>query len=283
MRVPEVLRRLDQWVLPPMGRVAVRLARGGRRLHVVRAAAVVLSVAVVLVAVYAAGRTPAQTDAPSGAIVNLGVRDGDSIPQYVVTSNYRLQQLIADSATVARPPQFFALVSFSTYLKPAQLVPVLAGLDVRVTNVIMRVPSKSQTEIIKIDASAIPSDVARGMTATSMQKAQEVIDYQTLLSKVTGSTPDDLALIASYRSGIAVSQLEEDAYRDLCACVYAAVVYATPAMLGKLAARANVRTVDPAPREQLLDRAVFRPPFPDQHDLAEPPGYSVTAAATAGS
>ena len=113
------------------------------------------------------------------------------------------------------------------------------------------------------------------MSATSIEKAQDVIDYQTLLSKVTGSSPDDLALAAVYRSGVAVSQLEEDAYRGRARCVYAAVVYATPNMLGKLAARAGVRTVEPAPREQLLDRAVFRPPFPDQHDLAEPPGYSV--------
>ena len=275
MRVPEVLRRLDERVLPPVGRVLARLARGGRRLRFVRVGAVAVGVAVALVAVYAAGRVPASDD-PSGTPVNLGVLPGASIPKYVATSNNELQQLIADSAHLAHPPRFFALVSFTAYLTPDQLTPVLTGLDMQVTNVIMRVPSKQQTQIIKVGASDIPQDVIRQMVATSMAKAQDVADYQSLLTMVTGDTSDDRVLRSMYITGVAVSQAEATAYRQLCGCVYAAVVYATPGTLGKLAVRPGVRTVEPAPSEQLLDRAVFRPPFPDQHDLAEPPGAHVT-------
>jgi len=279
MRVPDVLRRLDQWLLPPVGRVLGRLARGGRRVHVVRMSAIVVSLSVVLVAVYAAGRTQAPNDGLNGSVVYLGVANGASIPKYVATSDNRLQKLIADSATTAKPPQFFALVSFSAYLTPDQLATVFAGLDVRVINVIMRVPLDAQTQIIKIDASNIPEDVVRGMTATATAKAQDILDYENLLTKVNGSTAEDSALRTSYRSGAAISRAEESAYQSLCHCVYAAVVYATPNALGKLSHQGDVRTVEPTPRDQLIDRAVFRPPLPDQSDVAEPPGVPAPSPA----
>lgn len=283
MRVPRVLQRLDDRMLPPVGRVLARLARGGRRVRIVRGVAVVGSLSLVLVAVYVAGRPSAPDDAPSGAIVYLGVAAGASIPQYVATSNNKLQTLIADSATVANPPPFFALVSFSAYLSPPQLTPLLTGLDIRVTNVIMRLPSDKQTQIIKIDAESIPDDVVRDMLSTATAKTKEVADFLTLLSKVKGTTADDETLRETYMQGAAVSQAEATSYRRLCGCVYAAVVYATPKTLGKLAAMPGVRTVEPAPRRQLLDRVVFWPPFPDQHDLAEPPGVDPSGSATASS
>jgi hypothetical protein len=268
MRTPDALRRLDEAVLPPLGRVLARLVRGARRVRFARAAAIVVSLAVVLIAVYAAGRAPTVNAGPPVPIVYMGVADGASIPAYVQDSQTKLTQLVADSAYAAHPPKLFALVSFTRYLNPTQLSPVLSGLPLQVINVFMRLPSKQQTEIIKIDAAAIPQDVIRGMEATALKKAQEVADYRTLYGKVTGDTPDDRTLRATYRLGESVSAAEQAAYSAQCGCVYAAVVYATPATLGVLAARPGVRVVEAAAPEQLLDRVVFRPPLPDQHDLA---------------
>jgi hypothetical protein len=276
MRVPDFLNRLDRWVLPPIGRALARLGRGARRLRAVRIGAVVVSLAVVLVAVYAAGRSPAANNTPSGAIVSLGVQPGGSIPDYVTTSRAKLRAVIAGNPTTTRAPEFYALVSFSAYLPPDRLTSVLAGPPLQVTNVFMRVPSKFQTAIIKINAFTLPQDVTRAMAATATEKAHDVQDFEMLYAQVKGSTAEDETLRATYRLGATVAASEEVAYRGDCACVYAAVVYATPAALGALAARPDVRVVEPAPAQQLLDRAVFRPPFPDQDGLA--PGSDPSAA-----
>jgi hypothetical protein len=59
-------------------------------------------------------------------------------------------------------------------------------------------------------------------------------------------------------------------YRELCACVYAAVVRAKPAALDVVAARPEVRIVDPAPEVRRLDATVFLPPLPEQTDRKDP-------------
>ncbi|MBM0239561.1 hypothetical protein JNW88_24810, partial [Micromonospora sp. ATA32] len=44
--------------------------------------------------------------------------------------------------------------------------------------------------------------------------------------------------------------------------------WSRPAVLRRVAARAGVRAVDPAPEVRRLDRAVFTPPLPEQDDVA---------------
>jgi hypothetical protein len=59
-------------------------------------------------------------------------------------------------------------------------------------------------------------------------------------------------------------------WRTLCACVFAAVVYGSAADLLAVAQRHGVRVVDAVPSLRLLDRAVFRPPLPDETGVAGP-------------
>jgi hypothetical protein len=56
----------------------------------------------------------------------------------------------------------------------------------------------------------------------------------------------------------------EHAWRSLCACVFAAVVYGTAADLVAASARTEVRVVDAVPSLRRLDRAIFRPPLPEE-------------------
>lgn len=60
-------------------------------------------------------------------------------------------------------------------------------------------------------------------------------------------------------------------YRTGCACLYAAVVRAEPVAPRGVAARPEVRAVDPAPEVSRLDRTVFTPLLPEQREVARPP------------
>lgn len=298
MGLADSLKRLDARVLPPLAAALARLGRGARRLRVVRVLAVVISLVVVLIAVYAAGRPAKPTYAPAGSTIQLGVPEGGSIPQYIVDSNARLRQLMAAQAAAPQPgtPQaggqppgapiatqpatgaahsasYFALVSMSAYLTPQQLATTLAGLALQYTEVIMRVPSSQQTEIIYLSASDL-QEINRGMVATADAKQQDVHKYAMLQTQVTGSSLTDRTLRRQYRGAEAIAQLEASKYRSMCACVYAVVVHAAPTVLGQLAGRTGVRVVDPAPAQLSPDRAVFLPPFPDQRTIAEPPPSS---------
>jgi hypothetical protein len=274
MGLRDSLTRLDKRVLPPIAKSFARLGRGARRPRILQAVAVLISLTVVLVAVYAAGRQPPRTIVSTGTTVRLGVAQGASIPQYVADSKAKLARLIAGSSAGPKPPSYFALVSMSAYLTPDRLATVLHGLGLQATYVIMRVPSSYQTEIVDVYAPDVPRDVIREMRATADSKQRDVIDDVALESHVMGSSVTDRTLRAQYRQEAAVARLEAVQYRALCACVYAVVVHATATVLGQLAKRAGVRVVEPAPPAARADTAVFLPPFPDQHQLAEPPPSS---------
>jgi hypothetical protein len=277
MGIRDPLKRLDQRVLPPIANVFARLGRGARRLKIIRFVAVLISVTVVLVAVYAAGRRPAPTYSPPGSTVQLGVSEGGSIPTYVASSKAKLTSLIAGSSAAATaPPAYFALVSMSKYLDPTQLATVLVGLDLQVTYVIMRVPSPYQTEIFQVYTPGIPQDLIRAMLANADKKQREAADDVTLEAQAGTATATDRTLRAQYKQGAMVATLEETSYRSAstCHCVYGAVVHATPSVLGALATRRDVRVVQPAPLHLTPDLAVFLPPLPDQLNLAGPPPSS---------
>jgi hypothetical protein len=274
MAVGGPLRRLDDRVLPPIADALARLGRGARRVRIIRVVAVVISLTVVLVAVYAAGRQPPTTYAPAGVPVRLGVQEGDSIPLYIAASKTKLSQLIAATSANTKPPEYFALVSMTTYLTPQRLAAVLVHPQVQIAYVIMRVPSPEQTEIFQIYAPNVPQDIVREMQAKAEKKQQEVAEYDALLSDVRGATLTDQMQREQYKKEASIARHEANSYQSLCACVYAAVVHAKPDVLGQLAAQPGVRAVEPAPLQFSADLAVFLPPLPEQYDVAGPPPSS---------
>jgi hypothetical protein len=111
------------------------------------------------------------------------------------------------------------------------------------------------------------------MDRVAARKDSEAADYDRLVASLGGSD-SERQLRAVYMSGQQIAAAEAAAYHSHCACVYAAVVRATPAALDQLAHRDDVRLVDPAPEVRRLDRAVFLPPLPEQRDRATPPDNS---------
>lgn len=265
MRAGDLLRRLDSRLLPPLAAAMARLSHGRVRMRVLTVTAFMSVMAVLVTAVWTAGRGEPQGDFTVGDVVRVGVTDGESIPKYVQSSRSELASLAADQET-------YALVTLSAYLAPDRLKPILGGIAV--SEVYGRVPlPETQTQIVKIPALRIPDDVTAGMTIVADRKDAEAAEYRDLSRQLIGDSARERELRQVYDSGAAVAVAEAEAYRDGCSCVYAAVVRATPSALDRVFERPEVRAVDAAPEVRRLDRAVFLPPLPEQRDVVRPPAH----------
>jgi hypothetical protein len=263
------LQHLDQRILPPVGNVLARLFRGAVRLRVFTAVVGVVAVTATLLVVHDADRQR-RGDPSLGDVVRVGVPEGGSIPGYLQGGREELAALGGDQPV-------YALVSFTAYLAPDRLTPVLA--DVSVSSVFARVPLQGmQTELVRLGAYRVPDDVTAAMDATAQRKTEEAQHYRELLGKADDKPADVRAV---YVTGAIVADNEATAYREHCSCVYAAVVHAAPAALRVIAGRPETRGVDPITELQRLDRTVFLPPLPEQTTLAGPvpegPGSAVAS------
>ncbi|MBG6099601.1 hypothetical protein ACLQ3D_31010 [Micromonospora vinacea] len=267
MRAGNLLRQLDQRLLPPLTRAVARLGDRSARSGVLSWAAVLSAAAVLGTAVWAVDDTPVG-DRTVGEVTRVGVADGDSVPGYLRSAAADLAAL--PGSAPAAEGGTYALVTLDAYLPPQRLATVLG--DVGVSTVFGRVPLPGrQTEIVKIPALRVPDDVVAGMRQVAARKETEAADYRARAAAVDGDGVGERELREQYASGAEVAAAEAAAYRTGCACVYAAVVRATPVALRGVAARPDVRAVDPAPEVYRLDRTVFTPPLPEQFDVVRPP------------
>ncbi len=267
MRAGNLLRQLDQQLLPPLTRAVARLGDRSGRSGVLSWAAVLSAAAVLGTAVWAVDDAPVG-DRTVGEVTRVGVVDGDSVPAYLRSAAADLAALPASAP--ATEGGTYALVTLDAYLPPQRLATVLG--DVGVSTVFGRVPLPGrQTEIVKIPALRVPDDVVAGMRQVATRKETEAADYRARAATVVGDGVGERELREQYASGAEVAAAEAAAYRTGCACVYAAVVRATPVALRGVAARPDVRAVDPAPEVYRLDRTVFTPPLPEQRDVVRPP------------
>ncbi|MFC4020275.1 hypothetical protein ACFOW4_20345 [Micromonospora sp. GCM10011542] len=267
MRAGDLLRQLDQRLLPPLTRAVTRLGHRSARSGVLTGAALFSTAAVLLASVWATTDQPVG-DRTVGEVTRVGVVDGDSVPGYVRSAAADLAAL--PTAAPATGAGTYALVSLDAYLPPRQVAAVLG--DVPVSAVFGRVPLPGrQTEIVRIPALRVPDDVVAGMAEVATRKDAEATDYRSRAAAVTGVDAEQRELRQVYASGAEVAAAEAAAYRTGCACVYAAVVRAAPEVLRTVAARPDVRAVDPAPEVYRLERTVFTPPLPEQRDVVLPP------------
>jgi hypothetical protein len=260
VRAGDLLRQLDERLLPRLAGTVTRLGDGPARPRVLTTAALLSCVAVLLAAVWAADDRPTG-DRTVGEVTRVGVADGDSIPGYVRAAAADLAAL--PPAAPAAGDGTYALVSLSSYLTPQRAAAVFG--DVPLAAVFGRVPlADRQTEIVRIPAQRVPDDVV------AARKDREAADYRARAAALVGGQAER-ELRRVYDSGAEVAAAEAAAYRTGCACLYAAVVRAEPVALRGVAARPEVRAVDPAPEVSRLDRTVFTPPLPEQREVAHPP------------
>ncbi|WP_025617910.1 hypothetical protein [Salinispora cortesiana] len=266
MRSGDLLRQLDQRLLPHLVGTANRLAQGPAQPGVLLAAVLLSCLAVTVTAVWGIGAP--QGGAPTAdEMTRVGVAAGESIPGYLQDATDDLEAL--PTASPSPEDDTFALVSLSTYLTPHQAANVFG--NVPVAAVIGRVPlPERQTEVVRIDVPDLPGDVITAMADLATRKEREAGDYRAQAAAVSDGRPEQREQSALYLSAAQMAEAEAKAYRGGCACVYAAVVRAEPVELRQVASQPDVRVVDPAPEVHRLDRAVFTPPLPEQEVVAHP-------------
>jgi hypothetical protein len=265
MGLMNALIRLDAKVVPRLARGLVRVGSviRGWRVRPLTVVATTLVLAVGATAVWRLVRSePGGSYGTSPAWV--GVREGDSIPEYVESSQAKLEAL----AAAAPDETVFALVSFGRYLTPdqvASVVGVAPGVDSVVGYGRVPLPGR-QTQRVSLPAEQLPGDLVAGMLAIADDKDHDAGTYE---SSAAAETNESLRL--TYASNAALDRAEATAYRAACACVFALLVRATPSALTTLSNRAEVRAIEPAPDVNDPAGAVIVAPLPEQVDRVEPP------------
>ncbi|BEL09000.1 hypothetical protein Q0Z83_071910 [Actinoplanes sichuanensis] len=245
-----------------MRAVLVGFGAAALRLQIMTGVSLAAIGALVLVVFWADRDLPAGEE--TGDVLRVGVVEGQSISGYLRSSQDELARLNSGP-----PAETWALVAFNRYAAPDGLPGMLAGAQV--AQVYTRVPMEdARTPVLRIPVVELPADVTAGMIGAARVRDQEQADYQRLSGELDGDGRTEARLRAAYQSAARVAAQEAAAYRAGCECVFAAVVRATPAVLDGISARPWVRVVDPAPEVSRLDRTEFRPPLPEEVDVASP-------------
>lgn len=246
----------------PAERMRALTIRGPAGLRVSVAVAAVAVAALSLGIVWTAQHgTAVPTPGDSGDVVEVGVVQGQSIPAYLAAARRELAGLTDPSAPPAGDT--WALASLDNYVPPGRLPGLLGGAGV--AQVYARVPLPGvHTQVVRIPVYRLPADVTAGMAAAAQQRDQEQAEYLRLSGKLTGGGPNDERARHAYDAAARAAAAEATAYRSGCACVFAAVIRAAPAVLQQIADRPGVRVVDPAPEVHSLDSTEFRAPLPEE-------------------
>lgn len=260
----ELLRRIDARVVPPLGEALYRLVAGPSRLRLPLLAGLTCGAVLLAAALWKDGR-PGPPEPASGPLVRVGVPAGRSVAWYLADSRREVAALAASGGPATGT---YALIVFAAYLAPERFTPVVRGLPVYAAYARVPLP-ETQTEIVRITGAGagpfrVPEELLAGMEQVALRKSGTALDYRELGAKLTGAGEQERRLRAAYGTTARAADAEAEAYRQRCSCLYAAIVRATPAELVRVAAREEVRAVDPAPEVDRLDRAVFLPPLPEQ-------------------
>ena len=248
-------------MMPPLTRVRSRIGTAPSLLRIMTGLALASAAALLITVVWSADHGP-EAENPTGDLVRVGVVEGQSVAGYLRSSRGELAALLPASGSPTAG-ETWALVSLTGYLAPDKLQAALAG--VAVAEVYARAPLPAvRTQVVKFGVYRMPHDVVAGMLNAALARDQEQADYRKLGDELKGDGVNEIRLRRAYDSAAQTAALEAAAYRAHCACVFAAVVRAAPAVLDQLAGRAEVRVVDPAPEVRSLDRTEFRPVLPEQ-------------------
>jgi hypothetical protein len=220
--------------------------------------------AVVASAVYVSWDAP-PPDVTVGEVVRVGAAEGDQVAVYTDRARAELRSLVSSGTAEA-----YALVSFRGYATPGAVVPLLR--DVETVRAFVRLPVPAvQTPIVSFGVRTPAVDIPVAMARVAGQREAAALEDEKTAAGLSGDDPKERELKAFYTDSSRLDRAEASAYRRGCACVYAAVVRATPVRLAELAGRAGVRVVDPAPELRRLDRTVFLPLLPEQTTVVAPP------------
>lgn len=232
-----LLARLDGLVLPRLGRVVGRVAARPWALPALLVASGVAMVAAAGIWVGGANSSASASDAAPNTAV-LGPATGESLAVYQRAAASRLAAMVS-----ANDPSTYALVDFTSYETPDQVAVLTKGLLLPLAYVRAQVAGVA-TSVYPVRVSGA-SELASVLTALAKRSRVEAIDEGEVASLPGAKIP--AAKAAALRARISGFEAEARVFAPGCACIFAAVVYGSPAQLLGLAHESGVRVVDPAP------------------------------------
>lgn len=189
----------------------------------------------------------------------LGPDVGQTTQDYERTSHDDLERVAADSPDAVR----VALVSFSDYSTPAQVVQMLAGVQVR--RVYLRARAAGP------EAAEVPYEI-RGELAPSLLKAYADIARSRLALQrsylaYVATTKNDKAYHDDYQRYADSAGREVKAYQQRCTCLFSAVVEAPASRLLDLWTNPDIRSVQVAGRGAQVAKLLVLPLPPETTGL----------------
>lgn len=208
------------------------------------------------------GPAPARTADPAGRAgspTELGPAPGTDIAAYVAQNR-------AGAAVVARMTPgavYTGLVSFSSYLTPAQVRSRLGSLTVHKVVLHARLP---EAAVLPIAVTDLVADTRAAYADVAARRAQDQRELAALAAAARPQTAADRAAQVVYLASAEHAGDEAAAYRGDCACIIGALVRGTARDLAALPVHGAVRTVElgGTPDEAAVQ---IRPLLPEQHGV----------------
>ncbi|HVB27137.1 MAG TPA: hypothetical protein VNE21_04420 [Mycobacteriales bacterium] len=177
--------------------------------------------------------------------VALGPRPGDLVSEYLTAADSRLRKAARGSGSAER----YAVIDLSGYRTVAAVARLLAGVEV--DQVFYHVPSNAPTQS-KVLAVRSLADVLAAFRTTADVDRRTAVVISSYLAGLPRTTLAERRTRAILSTQLAVLRAEARMLGPACACLYGLLVRAPVRELVALAGSADVRVVDPAPKNALL-------------------------------
>jgi hypothetical protein len=174
---------------------------------------------------------------------SLGPQPGDAVSTYVQTAG---QALVASAKGSGGSKPRVALVSLTAFSNQQQAVAALAGYDVLEVYLRSTAGGKEATELAVPVSGTLATSLVKSYADAARGRLEAQKSYQGYVDTLTVTTKEDQQFKDYYRMFATSAALEATAYAHNCACVYAAVVRASPKQLLKLTPAGGVRAVQVA-------------------------------------
>ena len=217
---------------------------------------------------HAGTELPGQGGVPQGAV--LGPAVGASTRDYERKAAGGLVDAVRDAPGETR----VALVSLESYRTPEQADALLSGFTVRRAFLRAKAAGKEAAALpVEVQGPLLPA-LRHAYAETARSRAAAQRSYQGYVDTLRPDSTQDRAFRDLYAAFARSSGIEARAYASDCACVYAALVTASPVLLLSLSARPGVRAVEVAGSGLSVLQVQVQPLLPEVDGIVPRPTFA---------
>jgi hypothetical protein len=209
-----------------------------------------------------------QGDGPEGIV--LGARIGENVVDYLK----RATDGLLDAVRVSPGAQRVALVSIRDYRTPEQARVLLSGFTVKRVFLRSKDAGKyASTLPVELRGPLLPA-LKKAYADTARNRVQAQRSFESYARTLRPRTDNERRLRELYLAYGQSSGIEARDYGHSCACVFAALVTASPAQLLSLNARAGIRSVQVAGSGVTVLQVQAQPLLPEVEGIVPRPSFA---------